>query len=575
MSVTSDNLKSLRYQGSLIRFLLEAVVLLSLSVSVVRTFAAQGYMIETGSMAPGLVGYHRRATCPTCACVFCVGETHTDTLVTCPNCGQAGIDLSTELRNEGDQLLVNRMAFDYQPVKRWGVVVFKNPANPAQAFVKRAVGLPNETLQIIRGDVFLADRIQSKPLAVQRAQRILVYDHNLIPDDADWEPRWLIDPHAAGWEVHGSAFGFDDVSAPANRSEIDPTAASRNLSSAVRVEHTSARPTPTEVAKPPAKSTATTVQPLSTVRYRNWIRSGGHHKTSVRVENWPSGVAMPESVVDLLQYNPQTKLLVCEGALSESRRDILLKGATPDFRKAISSLYDGSHVGPILDVYAYNGSDDESGRREVRDLSLALRFTLIEGQGEFGLGINDGNESFECRFDFGEKQVKLIRLKTDEVVRTAPLTGRWPGSGELELSLMDQQVAVAINGVELFLPWSYPNPATRGKTPWRPVWFGSRNIRARVSDIRLYRDVYYTSNVEGRGVDEPITLGPREFFVLGDNSPVSRDSRSWAEGEILTTELLLGKPFLVHLPSVRRKFQLGNWKTEIRIPEFSRIRYIR
>ncbi|MGD9635086.1 MAG: signal peptidase I [Pirellulales bacterium] len=37
-------------------------------------------------------------------------------------------------------------------------------------------------------------------------------------------------------------------------------------------------------------------------------------------------------------------------------------------------------------------------------------------------------------------------------------------------------------------------------------------------------------------------LGPREYFVLGDNSAVSDDSRSWPTGPGLDAKLLVGRP---------------------------------
>jgi hypothetical protein len=38
--------------------------------------------------------------------------------------------------------------------------------------------------------------------------------------------------------------------------------------------------------------------------------------------------------------------------------------------------------------------------------------------------------------------------------------------------------------------------------------------------------------------------------------------------------MIVGKPFLVHLPSRMKTVQIGGWEGAIRVPEFSRIRYI-
>jgi hypothetical protein len=62
--------------------------------------------------------------------------------------------------------------------------------------------------------------------------------------------------------------------------------------------------------------------------------------------------------------------------------------------------------------------------------------------------------------------------------------------------------------------------------------------------------------------------------VLGDNSPVSFDSRSW-DNPAITDEMFLGKPILVHLPSRPGEFQIGGHTLQVRIPDLSRIRYIR
>ena len=96
----------------------------------------------------------------------------------------------------------------------------------------------------------------------------------------------------------------------------------------------------------------------------------------------------------------------------------------------------------------------------------------------------------------------------------------------------------------------------------------------RVDELRLYRDVYYTASRSRNAVNQPLTLGDDEFFVLGDNSPVSHDSRRWDEAPV-NRALLLGKPFLVHLPSKPARLRIGNYEMHLRLPDTERIRFLK
>ncbi len=63
-------------------------------------------------------------------------------------------------------------------------------ASRRQAYVKRVVGLPGESIRINGGDIFVNGRIVRKSLAEIRAMRILVHDSRFQPQDADRFPRW-------------------------------------------------------------------------------------------------------------------------------------------------------------------------------------------------------------------------------------------------------------------------------------------------------------------------------------------------------------------------------------------------
>ncbi len=100
-----------------------------------------------------------------------------------------------------------------------------------------------------------------------------------------------------------------------------------------------------------------------------------------------------------------------------------------------------------------------------------------------------------------------------------------------------------------------------------------------VRALKVYRDIYYTEGfayapARPFGVGSPYRLGSGEYFVLGDNSPVSNDSRFWPEGPVVRADLLLGKPFLVHLPSRGVPLRVFGDETYW-VPDLREIRYIR
>ena len=57
----------------------------------------------------------------------------------------------------GDRLFGNRLAYINEDVKRGDIVIFKFPDDESQLFIKRVIGLPNETVTIIDGKVYIDD----------------------------------------------------------------------------------------------------------------------------------------------------------------------------------------------------------------------------------------------------------------------------------------------------------------------------------------------------------------------------------------------------------------------------------
>ena len=530
-----------RPSGGLGRQVIEFFVCLALAVILFKAFLIEGYVITTGSMAPTLLGYHKQINCPSCSYEFALGISNGQApeRAVCPNCDFAGIETSSLMFNDGDQVLVSKSTYSVRWPKRWEVAVFRNPNDTSEAYVKRIVGLPGEQIQVRRGDVFVNGQIARKSLDVQRGLRILVHDHAHQPaanESADWQPRWT--GEQPWWQPLAVGFAVD------TRPEKDRAAQ------------------------------------WAWLTYRHWIRRGGKHSTRLKLAQWPAAAPFPSPSFDPVYYDEQSSELVCRGAMTDETRERLM-GTSKErkFQAAIEQLHTESHIAPLTDFYAYNRQIPGNGDSAVvRDLMVVTKVDFKAGQGEFRIEMNDGSEVYAWVFDTRQQQIRLHMRGSSAPVRTAPLPAKFAREAALlEMSLFDRQVMCAVDGDLVFEPWELP-PAPRGKpAPRRQVRLGANGIRLHVLSLQVFRDVYYTAdgNADMKTWELSNQANQEEFFVLGDNSPISVDSRLWGPEIVLTSQLLMGKPFLVHLPSRTAQLKLGNWQGRLRVPDFSRIRYIR
>lgn len=567
------------YGPGVLRQVSEAIILLAVSVTIFRAFAAEGYLISTGSMAPSLLGYHKRVVCPSCHYSFPRGvpvedsssglnanvrssaEDRDEEIVTidsellglegicsCPNCGLRDISLADFPKNEGDQLLVHKNIYDVRDPHRWEVVVFQNPDDPAQPYVKRVVGLPGETIRLHDGNVYANGQLQRKPLSAQRGVRIPVDDHDYEPDanSADWQPRWKPLRDETRWLRNGRDFRFEyDRGAPVS---------------------------------------------LDWVSYRNWVREGGAHRSEVSLPRGP--VRLPPTAKGVVRVDPLQRKLVAEGAMPAAMRDEILKlNGDPQLETAVRQLYEQSHIAPITDHYGYNRTDAAPREFAVHDLMVSCDIDLSP-ESTFVLALSDDQRTFVCEFHPGQGQVFLTVDKGTEPIRQGAIPAR-KEEGQLqtiEFSVMDRQVLLAIDGNLVFEPLLYTEKNqgkgrdsetsraidlvgdSTGEGIPDPVRFAATGGPVHIAHLRLDRDVYYTPKNESE--EREFVLGPSEFLVLGDNSPISVDSRAW-DHPAIDRSSLIGKPFIVHLPSRQARWEFGGDVRYVRIPDFSKVRYIR
>lgn len=58
---------------------------------------------------------------------------------------------------KGDRMIGFRLAYLFADIKRGDVIIFKYPDDRSQNFVKRVIGLPGETIEILNGKVYIND----------------------------------------------------------------------------------------------------------------------------------------------------------------------------------------------------------------------------------------------------------------------------------------------------------------------------------------------------------------------------------------------------------------------------------
>ncbi|MEI8375020.1 MAG: S26 family signal peptidase [Planctomycetota bacterium] len=412
-------------------------------------------------MATTLLGGHVDSTCPNCKFAFSCeaqgcGEA---TQTVCPNCEVKFTPPSNLGRVlAGDRVLIDRTAFQVRRPVRWEVVAFHRWRSGQDLVVKRVVGLPDEKIEIIDGDVYADGRIQRKTLRQQRALRILVHDD----DYAGTTPRWRPQDVGSNW--------------------------SRQQGCLVHAENRG--------------------DDIGWIVY-NHSNPGGDN---------PHG---PARITDYGFYN--------HGRLQRNEA-----------------------IHPMADV------------------AMSLRIESIRGRGLLWLQATDGRDEFMVQIDPGEGKYTVVKNRRTLAGASGDLSGSLRGQ-TIEVSLFDRQFLLSIAGRTLVTS----NLDTPGPPPLadQPLAIGVQGLGIVMDRLRVYRDVYYAESPFAASPDGESSgvLGAEEYFVLGDNSPISEDSRTWTKDRFVNFKSFVGKPFVVIYPSCEI-FLGGN---SIPVPDLTRIRYIR
>lgn len=69
---------------------------------------------------------------------------------------------------EGDRILLNRMSYHFRDPERGDVVVFHSPVTEGEDLVKRVVGVPDDTIAIKEGKLYVNGVAQEEPYLLEQ-----------------------------------------------------------------------------------------------------------------------------------------------------------------------------------------------------------------------------------------------------------------------------------------------------------------------------------------------------------------------------------------------------------------------
>jgi signal peptidase I len=516
----------------------EAIVVALILALVVRGFEAQAFVIPTGSMAPTLMGRHKEIDCPQCGFRYAVNASEEVDVRSpgrnvyaglCVNCRyQARLDEEPSFK--GDRILVMMFPYDLpflpgsSPPERWDVVVFRYPEEPEVSYIKRLIGLPGETLRILHGDVYIkqpgsdAFILARKPLRHQTAMQIGVYDDRHRPraftDRSEWR-RWR------SWSGDWHAL---DPSQSRYQTEGEP----KDQWSELRYHHLVPDPeqwdailNDRELPRPPRATLITDFY-----SYNTNMPEESSNLLGEPYGDQEGAWMQPHWVGDL---SLEADLEVSQIARGGSVRFELIKAGIP--HRCTIDLTSGMAI--------ISRGDDLLSQCE----------TPIKGTGRYHVAFANVDDRMSLAVNGRAVRAQGFDYEVGEAI---PI----PTAADLAPAAIAARNAVVVAN-DLVLKRDIYYTQYPGRIDYRDVW-EDRYPRTPADLFDFLSDPARFSRLVHVGFHD-FEIGPDRFFMLGDNSPRSKDSRGWDTEDSrwnstdrkaweVPRQLLTGKAFYVYWP---------------------------
>jgi signal peptidase I len=211
----------------------------------------------------------------------------------------------------------------------------------------------------------------------------------------------------------------------------------------------------------------------------------------------------------------------------------------------------------------------------AHDFSLECDIEVVSAgtSATFACRLLDGADAVSAEIAVGPREGGRATLNHDEhgPLRTVERISLRPGRRhKVEFAFVDRRATLAIDETEI-ASGDLPPAVQRGEVS-RPLQLGARHCHLRIRNLKLYRDAYYTQYGEN-GTRKAVVLPAGEYFMLGDNSGNSQDSRKWPQPGVPEADFV-GKPFLIHQPLRTARVEFGGRERVFQTVDWSRLRWL-
>ena len=210
-------------------------------------------------------------------------------------------------------------------------------------------------------------------------------------------------------------------------------------------------------------------------------------------------------------------------------------------RRCYEHLLGQSWTPRIEDTYGFN-QDVSRQLNSVNEVCVEFEFdpaatAIQDRQAELLVAIVVGDQTHLARFAFEGDSVDVQLFGRDEKLTAVTRCHIGRQRVVCGVSNIDQQIIVVVGdkqvcSIDLAEDGSSdPVELLLSLRPSNPVDFRR---------VRLWRDVYYFSSVSRKELlqRQAGTAGAEGYFVVGDNLPVSQDSRFWLHPRVEATDIL-------------------------------------